>query len=60
MWVLKNADGYVNVTPRIKLDQFKKAKVWTTLRAAEDAQTLINNLKPKDRPFDLVEIEEID
>jgi hypothetical protein len=42
------------------LDQFKKAKVWTTLRAAEDAQTLINNLKPKDRPFDLVEIEEID
>ena len=59
MWVLKNADGYVNVTPRIKLDQFKKAKVWATRKAAEDAQTLINNLKPKDRPFDLVEIEEI-
>jgi hypothetical protein len=59
MWVLKNQDGYINITPRIKLDQFKKAKVWTTYRAAKDAQTLINNLKPKDRPFDLVEIEEI-
>lgn len=59
MWVLKNAEGYVNITPRIKLDQFKKAKVWTSRKAAEDARELINNLKPKDRPFDLVEIEEI-
>ena len=59
MWVLKNNEGYVNITPRIKLDQFTKAKVWTSLKAAEDAQSLINNLQPKDRPFDLVEIEEI-
>ena len=60
MWVLKNADGYVNITPRLKLDQFKKAKVWTSRKAAEDAQSLINNLKPKDRPFAPVDIEEID
>ena len=59
MWVLKNAEGYVNITPRIKLDQFTKAKVWTSRKAAEDAQSLINNLKPKDRPFAPVEIEEI-
>lgn len=59
MWALKNQEGYVNITPRLKLDEFKKAKVWTTLKAAKDAQSLINNLKPKDRPFDLVEIEEI-
>lgn len=59
MWTLKNAEGYVNITPRLKLADYPKAKVWTTLKAAEDAQSLINNLKPKDRPFDLVEIEEI-
>ena len=59
MWILKNQEGYVNITPRLKLDEFKKAKVWTTLKAAEDAQSLINNLKPKDRPFNLVDIEEI-
>ena len=59
MWILKNREGYVNITPRLKLDEFKKAKVWTTQKAAKDAQSLINNLKPKDRPFNLVEIEEI-
>lgn len=59
MWVLKTQDGYVNITPRLKLDQFPKAKVWTSRRAAEDARKLINNLQPKDRPFDLVELEEI-
>lgn len=59
MWVLKNREGYVNVTPRLKLDQFPKAKVWTTQKAAEDARNLINNLQPKDRPFAPVEIEKI-
>jgi hypothetical protein len=59
MWILKNCEGYVNITPRLKLDEFKKAKVWTSFKAAEDARKLINGLHPKDRPFDLVEIEEI-
>lgn len=59
MWVLKNSEGYVDITPRLKLANYTKAKVWTSLRAAEDARKLINDLDPKDRPFEPVEIEEI-